>query len=67
MPVDDGAGPRTETAVVTAESGTAAGDERKAGSGGIPIPRSVPVPTFYAATFALGVLIGMGIALYFRP
>jgi hypothetical protein len=34
---------------------------------GIPIPRSVSAPSFYVATFALGVAIGIAIALYWRP
>jgi hypothetical protein len=34
---------------------------------GIPIPKSVSAPSFYVATFALGVVIGIAIALYWRP
>lgn len=67
MPVNDGAGARTEKAIATPGVSTGSGSARPTETGGIPIPRAVSAPTFYAVTFALGVLIGMGIALYFRP
>jgi hypothetical protein len=65
MPVDDPGGARSSEACAAGGEHAAKPDARE--PLGIPIPGSVSAPSFYVATFALGVVIGIAIALYWRP
>ena len=70
MPVDDATPARAEDTTRAVRAADAAMSHPSPAADmatGIPIPKAVSVPSFYIATFALGVLIGMGIALYWYP